>query len=475
MGATFNGLQPISYKWQHEGTNIPSATNTTYTIAAAQFGDAGSYVLTATNSLGGAVSSPVHLTVNPYPLQSFVINYAFTYGSVPSTLYNGLGVIGAGTYWNQINANGTNVNSNADDGTTTLNIVFNSTVPNQFNNTADGDIGLLRYYMYGGNSATTPYTFSLTNLTSGVYNLVLFSCNGGNFHDSGTGFSVNGQTNAATCSTSSSFVNNNNYVVFNNIAVSNGTINVSWWKTGGREAAFNGAQLQMAFSYANPQLVIAQQPASRTNLTGTVASFSVLAEAPEEACFYQWRSNSVPISGATNSSYSAYTGTPGVWSYDVIVSTNLSLGSSLTSDTATLTVIAPDSLVWRGYTSAWDLSSGNWSNLVTTADNVIFAPNNVVLFDDSATSFSPVLTGTLLPSTVTVSNVAQTYVLSGTGIIGGSTSLTKNGNGTLIFTNGNNTYIGGTCVIGGSVALVKGGGTSTILGALNINPAGTVR
>ena len=472
MQATFIGLQPIAYKWQHAGTNIPSATNTTYTIAAAQFGDAGSYVLTATNSLGGAVSSPVSLTVNPYP-QSFVINYAFTYGSVPATLYSGSGVIGAGSYWNQINANGSNVNSYADDGATTLNITFNSTVPNQYNNTTAGDIGLLEYYMYGGNGVATPYTFSLTNLVSGVYNLVLFSCNGGAFHDSGTGFSVNGQTNVATCSTSSSFVNNNNYVVFYNIAVTNGTINASWWKTGGREAAFNGAQLQMAFSYANPQLVIAQQPASRTNLTGTVAGFSVLAEAPG-SLFYQWRSNSVPISGATNSSYSAYTGTPGVWSYDVIVSTNLSLGSPLTSDTATLTVFAPNYLVWRGYTADWDLVTGNWSNVVTLADNVIFGATDSVLFDDTATSFSPVLTGALAPSSVTVNNTANNYVLSGTGTMIGSMGLTKTGNGTLLLTNGNNTYTGGTTVNGGSLILVKGGGTSTIVGTLNINPGGTV-
>lgn len=51
--ASFKGSQPITYQWQHAGTNIPGATGVSYTLTGAQFTDAGNYSLMASNNPPG--------------------------------------------------------------------------------------------------------------------------------------------------------------------------------------------------------------------------------------------------------------------------------------------------------------------------------------------------------------------------------------------------------------------------------------
>jgi hypothetical protein len=53
MSASFKGSLPISYQWQHAGTNIPGATTSSLTITGAQFTDAGAYSLVASNNPPG--------------------------------------------------------------------------------------------------------------------------------------------------------------------------------------------------------------------------------------------------------------------------------------------------------------------------------------------------------------------------------------------------------------------------------------
>jgi pectin methylesterase-like acyl-CoA thioesterase len=61
------GLPTPTYQWQHAGTNLPSATSATLTIASAALSDAGSYAVIVTTSAGSATSSTATLTVNPPP------------------------------------------------------------------------------------------------------------------------------------------------------------------------------------------------------------------------------------------------------------------------------------------------------------------------------------------------------------------------------------------------------------------------
>jgi pectate lyase len=61
--AVAGGTAPISYQWNRNGTPIPGATSTTFSLSNVQTSDDGSYTLTATNNVGSATSNPAQLTV----------------------------------------------------------------------------------------------------------------------------------------------------------------------------------------------------------------------------------------------------------------------------------------------------------------------------------------------------------------------------------------------------------------------------
>ena len=67
--ATFSvaatGIPAPTYQWQHAGTNLPSATSSSLTIASATSNDAGSYAVIVTTPSGTATSTTATLTVNP--------------------------------------------------------------------------------------------------------------------------------------------------------------------------------------------------------------------------------------------------------------------------------------------------------------------------------------------------------------------------------------------------------------------------
>jgi pectate lyase len=59
------GTATITYQWDKNGSPISGATASTLTLTNLQATDAGSYTLTASNNVGGAVSSAAILTVTP--------------------------------------------------------------------------------------------------------------------------------------------------------------------------------------------------------------------------------------------------------------------------------------------------------------------------------------------------------------------------------------------------------------------------
>jgi plastocyanin len=70
-GVTFtaaaSGTPAPTYQWKKAGVNISGATSASYSIASATSGNAGSYTVVATNSVGAATSNAATLTVNPAP------------------------------------------------------------------------------------------------------------------------------------------------------------------------------------------------------------------------------------------------------------------------------------------------------------------------------------------------------------------------------------------------------------------------
>jgi hypothetical protein len=77
FSVTASGTAPLSYQWSKNGTAIPGATSSSYTIPNAQAANAGTYTVTIANgTLPNATSSGAVLTVTPLTLICFWSNDA---------------------------------------------------------------------------------------------------------------------------------------------------------------------------------------------------------------------------------------------------------------------------------------------------------------------------------------------------------------------------------------------------------------
>ncbi len=93
--ASATGIPAPSYQWQLNGTNIPGATYSSYTVAAVGTNDLGFYHVVANNSVGVAVSAGAQLTFGPVAAWGRNLNSECL---PPPGLSNVIGV--AGTYQN---------------------------------------------------------------------------------------------------------------------------------------------------------------------------------------------------------------------------------------------------------------------------------------------------------------------------------------------------------------------------------------
>jgi autotransporter-associated beta strand protein len=129
-------------------------------------------------------------------------------------------------------------------------------------------------------------------------------------------------------------------------------------------------------------------------------------------------------------------------------------------------------LVWTGSASnSWDNGvSANWNNTASNSPDKFFPADNVTFNDTAGAAGNVVINGGALgsvqPGSVVVSNTALNYTFSGTGSIGGTTSLVKNGPGGLTI-NTSNSYGGGTFLNGGVLTAGSNGALGT--GALTIS------
>ncbi|HBO45623.1 MAG TPA: hypothetical protein DD670_17190, partial [Planctomycetaceae bacterium] len=132
-------------------------------------------------------------------------------------------------------------------------------------------------------------------------------------------------------------------------------------------------------------------------------------------------------------------------------------------------------ITWEGGVDAlWDLTTANW-----TGDATAYSDADDVTFDDTSINASSVsLTGTLQPGSVLV-NAARDYTFAGTGLLGGTTGITKSGTGTLRINNAN-TFSGvvtvntGTVQLGNAAALGSTLGGTVVNGGTTLSPGGTL-
>jgi hypothetical protein len=72
FSVTVSGTAPLSYQWLFDGTVIPGATASTYTISSIQTNNAGSYACFVSNSAGSVTSAGATLTVVTAPVTYIV-------------------------------------------------------------------------------------------------------------------------------------------------------------------------------------------------------------------------------------------------------------------------------------------------------------------------------------------------------------------------------------------------------------------
>jgi autotransporter-associated beta strand protein len=137
---------------------------------------------------------------------------------------------------------------------------------------------------------------------------------------------------------------------------------------------------------------------------------------------------------------------------------------------------AGDNLRWASTAStAWNTNLANWLNLSNSLPDV-FQSGDSVLFDDTAGLVSSVtLDLSVWPTTVVNNSSTRNYTISGTGAIGGTASLLKQGASTLTVNIANDfsgtvTILGGTLKAGSTGALGSASGATIINGGtLDVN------
>ena len=129
---------------------------------------------------------------------------------------------------------------------------------------------------------------------------------------------------------------------------------------------------------------------------------------------------------------------------------NLSIDLVLTSGPTSI-----NTLEWTGLGGAnWNMSSVDWNS---GGSPVAYFDGAAVLFDDNATGPTSINIATpVAPASVIFSNNTLPYAFSGSGI-GNSASLTKYGNGTVLFTNSGNSFAGNVTINAGTVQFGNGG------------------
>jgi hypothetical protein len=291
----------------------------------------------------------------PSAFGQWVVNYDFNWTN--NATYSGTGVLGTGTFWNSLSVPAsfaypaityTNSGGMSDDGVTNRGVVLTISTYTSY---GSGGVNALLDDWVTAYSWEAARPFMLTNLPSGVYNLVCYAACG-TFANRRTTFTVNGVSQTCTNTlgvADTSFVQNDNYVQFSTFIVTNGGIAGTCTAAPGspnQEGVFNGLQLQYLGANAAPT-VSATSPSSQTKPQSTPAQFSATATGyPLPAYRWQFSSNNVTwqnvnnggtVSGATSNVLTLASVQPSQAGYYQLVVSN-SAGSATSSPPSQLIV-----------------------------------------------------------------------------------------------------------------------------------------
>ena len=321
------GTGPLSYQWKKGGGAISGATNTSYTIASPQTGDAGSYAVTVTNSTGSTTSNAVTLVVNPVvtapaittqPASATVTtggSATFTVvasGSAPLSYQwskNGNAISGATAASYSI------AGAQAGDAGSYTCVVSNSA------GSATSNAAVLTITSAAIAPAITTQPAALTVAAGGSATFMVGASGSSPFTYQWRkgGVDVGGATSAS-------------YTIANVQAGDAGSYSCVVTNSAG-SATSNAATLTVGTPAVAPTITI--QPGNANVTTGASATFTVVASGTAPLT-YQWQKSGGAIVGATGASYTiASAQAADAGGYACVVTDN---AGSVTSGTATLTV-----------------------------------------------------------------------------------------------------------------------------------------
>ena len=357
-----NGTSPLSFQWLENGDPISQATNNSLTLTNVQLGQSGhQFSVVVSNNVNSTNSAAAVLTVNPIPNAPVtLLNVNFFADKNPyglGAIKTGFAAIGqtANDYWNGCSRDGASstdwlnfvtVNNltNADGTVSAVGLTLANAPGAWGNGVADAMYDSYLYPFDGGN-----LTVTITNLPVGSYDIYIYghgSTQGG-YHDlNGVYQLTSGGVDYGTLSTATNgtgwdstlWLEGQQYVMFRGVTVNSSAqpVVVTGLPGIGGEALIAGMQIAPAAPIIPTAPVILNQPMSRSVFAGANATFSVGA-AGTPPLNYQWLENGVPVSTATNSTYTVTNvqlGQSG-YLYSVIVSNSV---NSTNSTAALLTV-----------------------------------------------------------------------------------------------------------------------------------------
>ncbi len=318
-----SGTAVLSYQWQKGGVPLAGATSASYTIAATQTSDAGSYTCVVTNSAGSATSNAATLIVTLAP-PTIVSQPASLTAAVGGNATFTVSASGAAPFSYQWQKGGVPL-SGATSSSYTIDTVslgdagtYACVVTNSVSSVTSSAATLTVTVPVAPTIATQPASVSGYVGTSVTFTVIANGTAPLNYLWRKDGVVINGATAASYAISVAQLSDAGSYTcLVSNVAGS---------------ATSNAATLTLTVA---TQPVITTQPASASIATGGSVTFTVAAVGTNPLS-YQWRKNNVAIAGATSSTYTvANAQTADAAGYTCVVTNNL---GSATSNTATLTV-----------------------------------------------------------------------------------------------------------------------------------------
>lgn len=353
------------YQWRKSGSNIPNATNASYTIPSATIGDAGTYTVVVTNSVSGVTSNEAVVTVNPAAPAAIMVQPANVTANIGQSATLSVTVSGSPAPAIQWLKNGTAI-SGATNATYTISSVtqsdaatYTATVANVYNGTtyslttSPAVLTVIAAPIFTTHPASQP-VFAGAKV---VLSATLQDATATTYQWKKNNSAIEGATVASYVLPLAATTDSGSYSVVATNGAGSSTSNPA----------------EVTVTVATPA-AITTQPGSQTVVAGGNVTFSVNATG-SEPMLYRWYRNAVRVDSATGPTFTiGNTGTVDAGEYRVELE-NWPLQTRLVSAGYFHTMLLrSDGSLWgvgRNDTGQLGVGSGVISSPVQVASNVI--------------------------------------------------------------------------------------------------------